>query len=153
MEDRQCSQFSIVVSVCHVNEKYSLQTMTSQYGGQRKLVFFTTLSHANSYVSEFSFMGSVLPKLGYKITGRYAFFTQMRCDRNDATASSTKQRNSHQQIASWGEPNRGRKCHGRGYVSNVWPLEASSSHWKHSRCSQNWQISCDVIKPRSACSA
>ena len=149
MEDSRCSRFSIVVSVCHVKEKYSLQMMTSQYGGQRKLAFFA-LSRANSSVSDFSFMGSVLPMLGYKMTGRYAFFTQMRCDRNDVTASGKKRRKSHQQIASRGEPNRSRKRHGCGYVSNLWPLEAFSSQWKHSRCSQNWQISYDVITPRSA---
>ena len=133
MEDSLCSRLNIVVSVYHVKEKYSLQTMTSQYGGQRKSVFFV-LSRETSSVGDFSDMGSVLPLLLYKMTGRYAFFTQMCCDENDATASGKKQRKSHQQIASRGEPNQGRKCYGCGYVNNVLPLETFPSHRKHSRC-------------------
>ena len=109
---------------------------------------FSALSRANSSVSNFSFMGCVLPMLGYKMTGHNAFFTQMFCNGNDATASGKKQTRSHQQIASPEEPNRGHKSYGCGYVNNVWPLEVFSSHQKHSPCSQNRKISCDVITPR-----
>ena len=55
----------------------------------KKIGVFRIIS-CKHFREQFFFMGSILPLLLYKMMGRYAFFTQMCCDGNNATASGKK---------------------------------------------------------------